>query len=69
MEKLEIQAIYEDDIKGFMKELGLWKDYKKGKLKCLCGKIITDDNLAGFIPKNKKPYALCSILCQDIEPT
>jgi len=61
---IETQAIYEDDIKGFMKELGLWKDYKKGRLKCICGKTITDQNLTAFMPINGKSYALCSIFCK-----
>ena len=65
-ETFEINAIHEDDMPKFMKKLGLWEDYQKGELKCLCGEIVTDDNLTGFIPKNGKPYALCSILCQAI---
>ena len=65
-ETFEINAIHEDDMPKFMKKLGLWEDYQKGELKCLCGEIITEENLAGFIPKNGKPYALHSILCQNL---
>ena len=56
-----IHAVHENDLKRFMKKLGLWKDYKKGTLKCgKCETIITDENLAGFKPINKEPKAICS---------
>jgi hypothetical protein len=67
-EKITINAIHEQDLEGFMRELGLWEDYKAGTLKCLCGKTITEENLSGFVPKNGKPYALHSILCKDNQP-
>jgi len=57
---IKIKAVCEDDLKGFMKKIGLWKDYKKGKLKCgICGAKICNENLAAFKPINNEPKAIC----------
>lgn len=61
--KITINAVHESDLESFMKKFGLYDDYKSGKLKCICGKTITDENLTAFKPINGKPYALCSIIC------
>jgi len=58
--KITINAVYEKDLKNFMKKLNLWNDFKNKKLKCgFCGNIVTIENLLGFKLINNEPKAIC----------
>ena len=59
MSKITINAVHDSDLKGVMKGLGLWKDFKKGRLKCVCGEILTDESLTALKAIDGEVRGLC----------
>ena len=58
--KTDISLIEDDDLIKLLKEIGRLDDLDAGKLLCSrCGKILTRDNLSGFIVKDGEYQFLC----------
>lgn len=63
MEKKKINAVYESDIKQFLKSIGILQDIEDKKIKCkFCGELITLENIAAVFPENDNILACCSKL-------
>ena len=58
-EKVTINAVHERDLKGLMQKVGLWEAYQKGELRCVCGKVLDEETLAGFKKVNGEVKAFC----------
>lgn len=49
--KETLTAVYDDDLMGVLRELGVEKDFLRGSLNChFCGDTITWDNLHSIFP-------------------
>lgn len=60
-EKNKLKAIYEDDLIGYLKSVGLYDDIVAGKHKCkYCGHSITLENLEIIVPQNDGAEFVCS---------
>lgn len=63
MEKKKLNAIYEKDIKEFLKSIGILQDIENKKVKCnFCGEVITIDNIAAVYPENNEVSVCCDKL-------
>jgi hypothetical protein len=59
-QQLYIRAILEKDLHTLLERLGLASKVDEGTYICrICGRIITWDNLGGFIVHNKQPVLFC----------
>lgn len=59
----KIKAVYEDDLKGVLGEVGLWKPLLAGEVKCPCGETTTHENLAAMMKVDGKIELYHSIVC------
>ena len=56
-----LKAVYEDDLIGYLKSVGLYDDVVGGKHLCVyCGNKITIENLEVIVPKGDKVDIVCN---------
>lgn len=56
-----LKAVYEDDLIGYLKSIGIYDDVVGGKYLCVyCGNKITIENLEVIVPKGNKVDIVCS---------
>ena len=59
--KEEISAVYEKDLKEYLRSLDLLDDINNGKINCeFCRKTITFDNLQCIFPKDNEIKICCN---------
>lgn len=59
--KMTINAVYDDDLRDILKKFGLWKKFKRGKLRCrFTGTIMTFDNIYAILPENDTIKLICN---------
>jgi hypothetical protein len=59
--KNNLKAVYEDDLIGYLKSVGLYEDIINGDRLCVfCGSKITLENLEVIVPKGDKVDIVCS---------
>ena len=55
-----MKAVFDDDLKTFLDNLGALKDIEAGRIKCLaCGTNITLNNLVAAFPQNGTIRFIC----------
>ena len=63
MEKKKLHAVYERDMKEFLKSIGILQDIEDKKIKCrFCSELITMENIAAVFPENNEISVCCSKL-------
>lgn len=56
-----LRAVYDDDLDGLLKVLGVYPDYAGGRLRCaLCGTTITPHNLYAVFPDSGYVKVACT---------
>jgi len=62
--KKEINAIFENEFTQFLEKIGKIDDFRNGLLKCcICGSIITEDNIAMIIKTESYEYVCNNQAC------
>lgn len=60
MEKKYINAVYDNDLGQFLKNIGILGRIQAGKMNCYFCKIeIAEDNLSAVLPHENNIYAIC----------
>ena len=61
VEKVEINGIKDSDVESFLIQFNSLQNFKAGKITCKwCKKIITMENLGGFLIKDKNLIIFCN---------
>jgi hypothetical protein len=61
VDKGEIQAVHDDDLKILLKSLGVFEQVQNGTEKCFyCGKTISMENLQCIFPYNNEVNFCCT---------
>lgn len=57
----KIKAVYEDDLVGYLKSIGVYDDMQAGNLLCkFCGNKITNENLEVIVPSDTGVEIVCN---------
>lgn len=58
--KNKLKAVYEDDLIGYLKSVGVYQDILEGKYLCkYCGSKITLENLEIMVPEEREIKFIC----------
>ena len=61
MERKTFKAVYDEDLKPFLTNLGLWNTLQKRQLKCcFCNELITVENFGGVTKQNGHLLVFCN---------
>ena len=56
-----LKAVYEDDLLGYLKSIGIYSDIESGKILCkYCGNKITFENLEVIVPTENGVAVVCN---------
>jgi len=59
--KILVPAIHEDEVILLLRKINLYDKVIQGKAKCtICGKVITLENIGGFIGINGEIHLVCN---------
>jgi hypothetical protein len=56
-----LKAVYEDDLAGYLKSIGIYDAVMQGEYRCkYCGNVITMENLEVIIPDASGTQIVCN---------
>ena len=60
MQKVTINAVYDDDLENLLRNLNIYHDFISRKLKCIfCNTVITSDSLHSLFPESGSIKLCC----------
>lgn len=61
MPELDVNAIHEKDLQGFLEKLGLSKQFQEGQIKCyVCGDVLSLENLGAILSVKGEARFVCT---------
>lgn len=67
-EKIELPVFHKEDTESIFRQIGLWEDFRSGRLKCaFCHQVITGENLKCIFSEKGEIALVCSnSACADL---
>jgi len=61
MTSITIDAILDKELEVYLKRIGLWEEFREGKLRCfVCGRVLTVENFGGVYEKGEEKKPFCN---------